>query len=204
MVGVEEAADVVVGEAVSLPEEVVEVQVELLWGRRQRTCPPFETIRGDGGCSAPRLGCGGCDGGRTAGRGGADSRCSAGGLKRGQQGSVAGGDCCSVGDGDGPSMTEESRGLTLRWHGQAQKVDDLRPQERPLEGEALRVGDGSGVPCAGDVEVLLQDFQAGGESVGLVAEVDLVVLSVVGLGAPGVPRVASDEIFDEAFVVGLR
>jgi hypothetical protein len=32
MVGVEEAADVVFDEAVLSPEEVVEVQVELLWG----------------------------------------------------------------------------------------------------------------------------------------------------------------------------
>jgi hypothetical protein len=101
-------------------------------------------------------------------------------------------------------VTKESRGRTLRWHGQAQKVDDLRPQERPLEGETLRVGDGSGVLCAGDVEVLLQDFQTGGESVVLVAVVDLVVLSVVGLGAPSVPRVAGDEVVDEAFVVRPR
>ena len=173
-------------------------------GGRQRTCPPFEAIRGDGGCGAPRLRCDGCDGGRAAGRGDADSRCSAVGLQRGQQGFVASGDCCSVGDGDGSSVTKESRGRTLRWHGQAQKVDDLRPQERPLEGETLRVGDGSGVLCAGDVEVLLQDFQTGGESVVLVAVVDLVVLSVVGLGAPSVPRVAGDEVVDEAFVVRPR
>ena len=38
MVGVEEAADVVFGEAVLSPEEVVEVQVELLWGGRQPAC----------------------------------------------------------------------------------------------------------------------------------------------------------------------